>query len=528
MRYLTKKWNFISYLGISEVLSPADAKRARLINQLNFFAFLFNIFYLLLFYCWDHGALVYLQLAFTLFFLLIFFLCFKKHHYAAKILFSIGVCLIVFFMCLCFGEGPQMHLLLIPVASVPLVLFDLKKIRIIIFLTLLPLVAYLLLCYLNFSWFISIAIPPQLWWIKMAFNITGILAEIIIIGFLVTNYDKVEKLLDEKNIILQTQLQSIFDSSFDALFLVNGKERTIMRANNRAVKLFEMEKESDFVGKHGPNFHTNLSKAQTEAIRDSLQKKGFYEGEILYKTSKGNEFWGSITIALIYILNIPYQSVRITDITEQKKTEKQIQTSLHEKEVLLAEIHHRVKNNLAVISGLLGLQSSYIEDEKAKALFQESRNRIHSMALIHDKLYQHETFAKIDFCTYINDLTSHIQRSYQYAPSNIEFTLGCTNIFLDIKTAIPCGLILNELITNSYKHAFIGREKGEIKIECIKAGNTCTIMVNDNGVGFNADEALKKSNSLGLTLINALTEQINGTVKTVHDNGTGYCISFEL
>lgn len=527
MRYLIKKWNLISYLGISDGINPSDAKRVRLANQLYLVSFFCNIIYLLFFYYWQYTTIVYLQSAFCLFYLLLLYLSFKKHYHLAKILFSVGDCLIIFFMCLVFGEQSQMHLLFIPLAAIPLVLFDLKKLHILIFLTLLPLIAYLVLCYLNFSSSLSIAIGPELTGsLKAIFNTTAISAEIIIIGSLIVNYDNVERLLDEKNTILQTQLQSIFDNSFDALFLVNGKERTIIRANNRAVELFEMEKESDFFGKYWMDFHNALSKTDAEIIRETLLKGGFFKGEVLYKTNKGNEFWGSIAIGLIYILNIPYQSVRITDITEHKKAEKQIQLSLQEKEILLAEIHHRVKNNLAVISGLLGLQSSYTEDEKAKALFLESRNRIHSMALIHDKLYQHKSFSKIDFCTYINDLTDHIQRSHHFT-GNIKFTLGCNDIFLDIKTAIPCGLILNEIITNSYKHAFIGRTEGEIQILCSKTQNLCTVLVSDNGIGFNADETLKKPNSLGLTLINALTEQINGTLKTTHKNGTVYFISFE-
>jgi len=529
MKYLIKKWILISYLGISDGLSPSDTKRAKLTNQLNMVALSFTISYMLLFYFWNVKTMVCVQLLFALFFLSIFYLSFKRKYQLTKVLFSIGICITVFLMSLSFGEQVQMHLLLVPVAAVPLVLFDLKRIKTIIFLTSLPFIVYIALCSLNFTWFITIPMSAELsGWMRIVINITAIVAEIIVISSLVVNYDKEEKLLDKKNTILQTQLQSIYDNSFDALFLVNGKESTIIRANNRAVELFQMKHENDFLEKHVLDFHKNLlGETEAEAIRDTLYKEGFYEGEILYKTNKNNEFWGSIAIRLIHILDIPYQSIRITDITEQKKSEKQIQTSLHEKEILLAEIHHRVKNNLAVISGLLGLQSSYIEDEKAKLLFEESRNRIHSMALIHDKLYQHESFAKIDFCNYINDLTNHIQRSYFFTPENIKFTLACSDIFLDIKTAIPCGLILNELITNSYKHAFIGRKKGEIHIKYTKVGQFCTMMVSDNGIGFNANDALKQSNSLGLTLITALTEQINGTLKTTNENGTTYFISFE-
>ncbi|MDQ3049057.1 MAG: PAS domain S-box protein, partial [Bacteroidota bacterium] len=270
------------------------------------------------------------------------------------------------------------------------------------------------------------------------------------------------------NQFLQQQVQAIYDNSSDGIFLVDG-DKKIIKANKRAVELFGLTSEENMIGRYGRDFHkAPMSNDELHNLSLTLLNKGYFESEFLYKSGSSDEFWGSIFIKIITISDRNYQMVRITDVSDQHRVNAKLKASLQEKELLLAEIHHRVKNNLAVISGLLGLQSSYIEDEKAKELFEESRDRIHTMALIHDKLYQHETFAKIDFHAYISDLVAYIKHSYSPAGTKIEFFVTCNDIFLDIKNAVPCGLILNELISNSCKHAFGNTNHGEIRIICTK------------------------------------------------------------
>lgn len=530
MKRIKKIWDSISNIGILDRLNTSDKKRILLLNQMTFISVIFSVAFSFIFSIWNFKNTIPFQFVFLFLYSSVLFASSRRAFHFSKVLFIITLYSHVFILCLLFGETSQVHLLYIPVAVIPIILYDLKQFRI-SFSFLILLIASLVLLYLiHFSWFFSITVFPELLEkIRLLFIVTSIVAEIVVVYSLIANYDKTERNLDENNILLQQQLQAIFDNSFDALFLINWKERKIIKANNRAVELFEAEKESDFYGLYGLEFHKSpKEKTNYEEMRKSLKEKGVFEEEILYKTFKGNEFWGALVIQIIYISGMPYQSIRITDSTQQKNAKKQIQDSLHEKEILLSEIHHRVKNNLAVISGLLGLQSSYVEDEKAKVLFEDSRNRIHSMALIHDKLYQHETFAQIEFRTYINDLINHIKSSYFSKQAKVNFTVTCNDIFLDIKTAIPCGLILNELITNACKHAFKGRTEGVINIVCSKMGGNFTLMVSDNGVGFNGEEALKKPNSLGLTLINALSEQINGKIKTTYHSGTAYYISIEI
>lgn len=222
------------------------------------------------------------------------------------------------------------------------------------------------------------------------------------------------------------------------------------------------------------------------------------------------------------------------DVTElkiaeeiQRVSDEQIKASLREKELLLAEVHHRVKNNLAVISGLLGLQSGYVKDKQAKELFNESRNRIHSMALIHDKLYRNETLARIEFSNYISDLVSNIRVSYNASNTDIRFHLECCNSHIDIKNAVPCGLILNELVSNAYKHAFKGRESGEIRISFQQEGESFRLEVSDNGIGYHPGKNLSEVPTLGLTLVTSLVEQIEGNLEMRNTNGTTFTILFK-
>lgn len=224
----------------------------------------------------------------------------------------------------------------------------------------------------------------------------------------------------------------------------------------------------------------------------------------------------------------------IRDVTEkmlaeevQRRSEEQVKASLREKELLLAEVHHRVKNNLAVISGLLGLQANYVQDEHAKELFNESRSRIRSMAMIHDRLYSHDTVSNIDFGEYISDLVSHIRGSYDASNRNIRFHLSCSNARIDIRSAVPCGLILNELVSNAYKHAFTGRESGEIKIFFAREADRFRLEVSDNGIGYHPGIEPKEITSLGLTLVTSLVEQLEGDLVMKNSVGTSFTITFK-
>jgi two-component sensor histidine kinase len=217
------------------------------------------------------------------------------------------------------------------------------------------------------------------------------------------------------------------------------------------------------------------------------------------------------------------------EIIERRRAEKQIEASLKEKEVLLQEIHHRVKNNLQVISSLLNLQSGYVEDQQTLEIFQDSQNRVRSMALIHEKLYQTENLARIEFAEYIGELTSYLFRSHPIGSQGINLNIETDNVFLDIDTAVPCGIILNELVSNSLKHAFPGNRTGQIRVELrTDEKDQLILIVADNGVGLPETLDLGNTPSLGLQLVNSLASQIDGTIELGRHNGTEFKITFAV
>jgi PAS domain S-box-containing protein len=215
------------------------------------------------------------------------------------------------------------------------------------------------------------------------------------------------------------------------------------------------------------------------------------------------------------------------EISQRKLAQEQIHESLKEKIVLLREIHHRVKNNLQIVSSLLNLQAGYISDKNVLEIFKESQNRIRSMALIHEKLYQSRDLDKINFSEYIQSLTKDLFRSYQSQLGRIRLNCEAGQIFLEIDQAILCGLIVNELVSNALKHAFKGKSEGEIFVQIIQEGDNYQIIVRDDGIGFPKDIDIENTDSLGLQLVSSLTSQMSGTIEINSDRGTMIKISFK-
>lgn len=215
------------------------------------------------------------------------------------------------------------------------------------------------------------------------------------------------------------------------------------------------------------------------------------------------------------------------EVQERKRAEEEIKLSLKEKEVLLKEIHHRVKNNLQIITSLLNLQSAQIKDPEALLMFRESQARVRSMALIHEKLYQSKDLARIDFAGYVRELMVYLFRSYTVSPDQIQTELDTSDIYLGIDTAIPCGLIISELVTNSMKYAFPGGKRGKIYVGLhpLEDGNL-ELKVVDNGVGLPDDFDWRESDSLGLQLVSTLTAQLHGKMHVSGRDGACFTLTF--
>jgi len=212
------------------------------------------------------------------------------------------------------------------------------------------------------------------------------------------------------------------------------------------------------------------------------------------------------------------------DITETTKATNQLKTSIKEKDILLQEIHHRVKNNMQIISSLLNLQITYLDDKEAVNLLKESQNRVRSMAIIHEKLYQSNDFTKINLTEYINSLVNGLFYSYSIK-NHINSIINVDDVELNIETAIPVGLILNELVSNSLKHGFT-TDSGEVYIKLKTIDDNYEMIVGDNGIGFPKDIDFKNTESLGLQLVNNLVNQIDGEIELNINDGTEFKITF--
>lgn len=214
------------------------------------------------------------------------------------------------------------------------------------------------------------------------------------------------------------------------------------------------------------------------------------------------------------------------DITAQQRLEEQMNRSLREKEVLLKEIHHRVKNNMQVISSLLSLQTEHLVNDHDRSLFVDSQNMVRSMALVHERLYQSKDLSAIDFADYLDGLVNDVLDVYDLTRSQVTITLRTESAKMDIDTAIPCALVVCELITNALKHAFTERDVGEVVVTFTSAGPLSRLEVADNGVGFPADLDFRNTTSLGLQLVNGLVHQLKGSIELVRDGGTRFIIEF--
>jgi two-component sensor histidine kinase len=217
----------------------------------------------------------------------------------------------------------------------------------------------------------------------------------------------------------------------------------------------------------------------------------------------------------------------IQDITERKMAEEQLKGSLREKETLLKEIHHRVKNNLQVISSMLHLQSARAVDREILTALKESQNRVDTMALIHEKLYHSKDLTVIPMAGYIRDLITNLYISFGISDEAIKAVIHVAEVSFNISTAIPCGLIINELVTNCLKHAFPAGRKGEIMLSLQpRPEGAYELIVRDNGVGFPENADFRDTESLGLKLVVSLSDQLDGTIELNRTGGSAFTIRF--
>ncbi|MEG4232566.1 PAS domain S-box protein [Microcoleus sp. Pol11C3] len=231
-------------------------------------------------------------------------------------------------------------------------------------------------------------------------------------------------------------------------------------------------------------------------------------------------------LAIAIQQSLLYQQLQ-AELSDRKQAEANLKNSLREKEILLKEIHHRVKNNLCVVASLLELQSNTVADPQVSKMFEESQERLYSMALIHEKLYRSTNLAQINFGEYLEDLVNNLFHSYNISNNQIQLQVLAEPISLNLETATPCGLIANELVSNTLKHAFPDGTTGTVSVECYQTGDQeINLLVKDNGIGFPQNLDFRKTHSMGFQVVCTLTEQLEGTIEISREIGTSFHLKF--
>jgi PAS domain S-box-containing protein len=320
----------------------------------------------------------------------------------------------------------------------------------------------------------------------------------------------------------EEKYRQVFSGAGDAMFLLDQETGAILDANRTASQLYGYGLEELLTLK---NVDVSAEPEKTyQALRTGLQRAPLR----FHKKKDGTIFPVEISASYYVQNNRRVSVVNIRDIAQRKKDEEALQAALTEKELLLKEVHHRVKNNMQVISSLLNLQARYLQDPQAVEIFKESQRRIRSMALIHEKLYQSESLSQIEFSNYVKSLASNLIFSLQKTPGRIKVRTDIEEIAFDIQTAIPLGLIINELISNTLKHAFPGDAGGDINIGLRRTqGSEFLLTIKDNGVGLPPNLDIQQTGSMGMELVSMLVDQLEGRVELERTKGTEFKIYFK-
>jgi len=320
---------------------------------------------------------------------------------------------------------------------------------------------------------------------------------------------------------LQKQRVAI-EAAIDGVSLLDVEGRYTY-LNQTHIEMFGYRHPDELIGKTWRGLYSDqeIERFKNEA-RPELAKTGKWRGTVTAIRRDGTTFAEEVSLTQIEGGGLVCVC---RDITDRIAAEQFVLSSLQEKEVMLKEIHHRVKNNMQIVSSLLNLQLEHLQDEKARTMFIESQNRIASMALVHEKLYQSNDLARIDFTDYLNDLTENLVGMLGAHARNIAFQLKSSDVRLGIDTAIPCGLIINELVSNAYKHGFPQGGPGQVTLffDRLPDGRL-RLEVTDTGRGIAADVDLTKTRSLGMQLVNTLVRQLRGTIEVRRENGCSFIL----
>jgi PAS domain S-box-containing protein len=344
-----------------------------------------------------------------------------------------------------------------------------------------------------------------------------------VVSFLdITERKKTEGSLKES----ENRYRELLENSFDAVVIHDGNN--VISANTVAMELLGIKTPEEFMNIPLIEFiHGDYHKTVMERVQKML-KNGETLPPIEEKFLRADGTSIDVEVLATGFTYNGENAVQVVfrDISHRKKIEKDIKASLKEKELFLKEIHHRVKNNLQIISSLLDLQGNYVDHKETVDVLHGSKDRVKSMAMIHDMLYQSVDLANIDFSNYIKNLVQDLFYSYG-AKNNIKPIIDAEEVFLNIETAIPCGLIINELVSNSLKYAFPDNKSGEVFISLHQHDKYLELIIADNGIGLSEDINFENIQTLGMQLVNMLINQLEGSMELKRDGGTTFHIRFK-
>lgn len=322
------------------------------------------------------------------------------------------------------------------------------------------------------------------------------------------------------------------DEMLEGVHIIRPEEGGFIYTNRAFEQMLGYESD-ELLGKHVStiNAPTDRSPEETaEEIISGIDAYGEWEGEVENIRKDGSTITTHAKVStFVHPMQGPLWITTQEDVTERKEAENRLSSALHEKETLLREIHHRVKNNMQIITSLLRLQSGKIDDERSAQMLMDGENRIRSMALVHEQLYQSDMLGEIDFGAYVGGLCDILLRSYQSGPGGIAIDINVRDVVFDIENAIPCGLIINELVSNALKYAFPDGRTGKVEIEVEQLDDEKVYLtVRDNGIGIPEDFDIENLDTLGLDLVRTIAEhQLDGSVTFDRIDGTAIRIQFD-
>lgn len=343
----------------------------------------------------------------------------------------------------------------------------------------------------------------------------------------ITERKQAEKKLQEASLRLSSLIQNL-----QAGILVEDEHRQIVLVNQQLCDLFNIKQPPEKLlgiscGEMAEQFGALFQNPEKfiSRVEETLQRRRAIVGEEI--VLKDGRIFERDYVPIFADADYQGHLWQYRDICDRKQAEAQLKSSLQEKDLLLKEIHHRVKNNLLVVSSILEFQADYVDDPAILRTFRESQDRIHSMALIHEKLYQSQKLDRINLADYLENLVQRLMSSYHIEGKKIQISFDLEPITLNIETATPCGLIINELIANTFEHAFPVGGDGHIWLSCYKDDNqTITLSIRDDGVGFPGHIDFQNTESLGLQLVCLLTKQLDGSLELERNQGTLFRLTF--